>query len=49
MACLSILAGVGMEWRSVKNNRMPPAANAGGKKAVADESKVQSDASDKYL
>jgi MFS family permease len=50
MACLSILGGMGMEWRSVKKNKgMPPAANAGGEKAVVEEGKSQSDAGEKEL
>jgi MFS family permease len=48
MACISIIGGLGMEWRSVKKNQgTPPSANAGGEKGIVDETKSQNDAGDK--
>jgi MFS family permease len=50
MACLSIIGGLGMEWRSVKRQQAtPPVANAEGEKAFVGEGPCLSDAGDDDL
>jgi MFS family permease len=47
LACLSILGGLGMEWRSVKKNKEnPPPKNPEGEQAI-EEGKSRRDSSDK--
>ncbi|OCK76475.1 MFS general substrate transporter [Lepidopterella palustris CBS 459.81] len=48
LACLSILGGLGMEWRSVKNKENPPPKNPEGEQAI-EECKSRSDSSDKKV
>jgi MFS family permease len=50
VACLSILGGVGMEWRSVKKNEgVSTTMNAVGEKSIVKNSRSQSDDGDKEL